>query len=74
MALRGACPDRFESGLSSFGGACPAPRGRLTEILIESFFAWAFSKSIFIINNGLGQRHLLASFGGGREVRFDNVW
>ena len=38
--------------LSSFGI-------RAYSIFIESFLAWAFINSIFIIHNGLGQRHSL---------------
>ncbi|MFM7852138.1 MAG: hypothetical protein ACKO96_09530 [Flammeovirgaceae bacterium] len=41
---------------------------------MESFLERAFNNSIFITLTGLGQRHSLAGFGSGTEVRPDNVW
>ena len=39
------------------------------QIFIESFFALAFNNSIFIhLSPGWGQRHSLASLGGGRGM------
>jgi hypothetical protein len=65
--------------LSSFGRACPAASREAYPIFIESFLAWAFNNSTFIIYDRAGlsaegfrrqrQRHLLAGFGSGREAR-----